>query len=295
MKLIHDEPLDSPRSLAAPRASSASSASRASRAFVPTMGALHDGHRALMREARSAVGPVGEVVVSIFVNPTQFGAGEDFDSYPRDLEGDLRVCENEGVDIVYAPSARGVYGDAHDRGGRVTVEPGPLGQVWEGAHRPGHFAGVLTVVNILLNQVRPSSAFFGEKDYQQLELVRRMCLDLSIDVQIVGVPTVRDHDGLALSSRNVNLDPDQRRAAAAVPRALDAAQRAAVDGSAAALEAVDMVFAEAGLTPDYRALCAPDLDRAPERGSARLLVAVPVGRTRLIDNCPVELGGAHVR
>jgi len=292
MKLIHDEPLDSPRSLAAPRASSAS---HASRAFVPTMGALHDGHRALIRQARGAVGPSGEVVVSIFVNPTQFGAGEDFDSYPRDLEGDLRICEDEGVDIVYAPSARGVYGEAADHANRITVDPGPLGREWEGAHRPGHFAGVLTVVSILLNQVRPSIAFFGEKDYQQLELVRRMCRDLSIDVQIVGVPTVRDHDGLALSSRNVNLDPDQRRAAAAIPRALEAGQHAAADGSAAVLEAVDAVFAEAGLTPDYRALCAPDLGRAPERGAARLLVAVPVGRTRLIDNCPLELGGAHVR
>ena len=289
MKLIHDEPLEGLREPGARRAS------RASRAFVPTMGALHDGHRALIRQARSAVGPTGEVVVSIFVNPTQFGAGEDFDSYPRDLEGDLRVCEDEGVDIVYAPSARGVYGGNDDHGERVTVDPGPLGRQWEGAHRPGHFAGVLTVVSILLNQVRPNIALFGEKDYQQLELVRRMCRDLSIDVRIVGVPTVRDDDGLALSSRNVNLDPDERRLAATIPRALEAGQRAAADGSAAVLEAVDAVFAEAGLTPDYRALCAPDLGRAPESGAARLLVAVPVGWTRLIDNCPVELGGTHVR
>jgi len=286
MKLIHDEPLEGLREPGAPRAS---------RAFVPTMGALHDGHRALIRQARGAVGPTGEVVVSIFVNPTQFGAGEDFDSYPRDLEGDLRVCEDEGVDIVYAPSARGVYGGNDDHGERVMVDPGPLGRQWEGAHRPGHFAGVLTVVSILLNQVRPNTALFGEKDYQQLELVRRMCRDLSIDVQIVGVPTVRDDDGLALSSRNINLDPDERRLAATIPRALQAGQRAAADGSVAVLEAMDTVFAEAGLTPDYRALCAPDLGRAPEQGAGRLLVAVRIGRTRLIDNCPVELGGVHGR
>jgi pantoate--beta-alanine ligase len=278
MKVIHDEPLE--------RAG-------VRRAFVPTMGALHDGHRALMREARNLVGPRGEVVVSIFVNPTQFAAGEDFDSYPRDLARDVRVCDEEGVDVVYAPSAQGVYGS--EQGSRITIDPGPLGQLWEGAHRPGHFAGVLTVVSILLHQVDPNVAVFGEKDYQQLELVRRMCRDLSYGVEIVGMPTVREVDGLALSSRNVNLDPDQRRLASAVPRALEAAQQAATGGVEAALAAVDTVLAEARLVADYRALCASDLGPTPERGTARLLVAVPVGRTRLIDNCTVDLGGDDVR
>jgi pantoate--beta-alanine ligase len=278
MKVIHDEPLER---------------ARVRRAFVPTMGALHDGHRALMREARNLVGPRGEVVVSIFVNPTQFAAGEDFDSYPRDLARDVRVCDEEGVDVVYAPSAQGVYGS--EQGSRITIDPGPLGQLWEGAHRPGHFAGVLTVVSILLHQVDPNVAVFGEKDYQQLELVRRMCRDLSYGVEIVGMPTVREVDGLALSSRNVNLDPDQRRLASAVPRALEAAQQAATGGAEAALAAVDTVLAEARLVADYRALCASDLGPTPERGTARLLVAVPVGRTRLIDNCTVDLGGDDVR
>lgn len=278
MKVIHDEPLER---------------ARVRRAFVPTMGALHDGHRALMREARNLVGPRGEVVVSIFVNPTQFAAGEDFDSYPRDLARDVRVCDEEGVDVVYAPSAQGVYGS--EQGSRITIDPGPLGQLWEGAHRPGHFAGVLTVVSILLHQVDPNVAVFGEKDYQQLELVRRMCRDLSYGVEIVGMPTVREVDGLALSSRNVNLDPDQRRLASAVPRALEAAQQAATGGVEAALAAVDTVLAEARLVADYRALCASDLGPTPERGTARLLVAVPVGRTRLIDNCTVDLGGDDVR
>lgn len=278
MKVIHDEPLER---------------ARVRRAFVPTMGALHDGHRALMREARNLVGPRGEVVVSIFVNPTQFAAGEDFDSYPRDLARDVRVCDEEGVDVVYAPSAQGVYGS--EQGSRITIDPGPLGQLWEGAHRPGHFAGVLTVVSILLHQVDPNVAVFGEKDYQQLELVRRMCQDLSYGVEIVGMPTVREVDGLALSSRNVNLDPDQRRLASAVPRALEAAQQAATGGAEAALAAVDTVLAEARLVADYRALCASDLGPTPERGTARLLVAVPVGRTRLIDNCTVDLGGDDVR
>ena len=278
MKVIHDEPLE--------RAG-------VRRAFVPTMGALHDGHRALMREARNLVGPRGEVVVSIFVNPTQFAAGEDFDSYPRDLARDVRVCDEEGVDVVYAPSAQGVYGS--EQGSRITIDPGPLGQLWEGAHRPGHFAGVLTVVSILLHQVDPNVAVFGEKDYQQLELVRRMCRDLSYGVEIVGMPTVREVDGLALSSRNVNLDPDQRRLASAVPRALEAAQQAATGGVEAALAAVDTVLVEARLVADYRALCASDLGPTPERGTARLLVAVPVGRTRLIDNCTVDLGGDDVR
>ena len=278
MKVIHDEPLER---------------ARVRRAFVPTMGALHDGHRALMREARNLVGPRGEVVVSIFVNPTQFAAGEDFDSYPRDLARDVRVCDEEGVDVVYAPSAQGVYGS--EQGSRITIDPGPLGQLWEGAHRPGHFAGVLTVVSILLHQVDPNVAVFGEKDYQQLELVRRMCQDLSYGVEIVGMPTVREVDGLALSSRNVNLDPDQRRLASAVPRALEAAQQVATGGAEAALAAVDTVLAEARLVADYRALCASDLGPTPERGTARLLVAVPVGRTRLIDNCTVDLGGDDVR
>lgn len=169
----------------------------ASVGFVPTMGALHDGHASLMRVARERVGD-GPVVVSIFVNPLQFGAGEDLDRYPRTLEADLEVCEREGVDVVFAPSVDEVYpgGDP-----QVTVAPGPLADVLEGATRPGHFGGVLTVVAKLFGLVKPDVAVFGEKDYQQLALIRRMSADLCLGVDVVGAPTQREPDGLALSSR----------------------------------------------------------------------------------------------
>ena len=253
------------------------------RAFVPTMGALHDGHRELMRVAREHVGPEGEVVVSVFVNPLQFGANEDFDQYPRTLEADGAVCEAEGVNILYVPTVGTIYGESPS----ITVNPGPLGEELEGATRPGHFAGMLTVVAILFNQVAPDFAMFGEKDYQQLELVRRMCRDLSFAVTVVGVPTVRESDGLALSSRNVYLSADDRRRAAAIPRALKAGSNAT---SVEQIRAAAMAeLNSAGLDIDYVEVRSKDLGPASSDGQARLLVAVHAGSTRLIDNGPVHV------
>lgn len=256
------------------------------RAFIPTMGALHEGHRVLMREARKHVGPGGEVIVSVFVNPTQFGANEDFDKYPRSLDADAQACAEEGVDIVYAPTVDEVYGDNPT----ITIDPGPLGSELEGRTRPGHFAGVLTVVSILLHQVDPDVAMFGEKDFQQLVLVRRMCTDLSFPVRIVGVETAREMDGVARSSRNVYLSQDQRRQAAAIPRALDAGVAAAQRGPEQARTAAVAELDAAGLSVDYVEVRDRDLGPAPESGEARLLIAVRAGTTRLIDNCRIDVG-----
>ncbi|MGY2873005.1 pantoate--beta-alanine ligase [Marmoricola sp. URHA0025 HA25] len=259
-------------------------------AFVPTMGALHEGHRSLMRRARAEAGPEGVVVVSVFVNPTQFGPGEDLDRYPRTLDADLEGCAAEGVDVVFTPSVDEMYPGGLD-GGRVTVEPGPLGEILEGAARPGHFAGVLTVVAKLFGLVRPDVAVFGEKDYQQLALIRRMSADLCLGVDVVGAATVREEDGLAMSSRNRYLDGDQRSEAVALSRALFAARQAAERGSEAALGAARAALRRTRLVDlDYLELTAPDLGPAPESGPARLLVAARVGSTRLIDNVELDLG-----
>ncbi|WP_299056519.1 pantoate--beta-alanine ligase [uncultured Nocardioides sp.] len=257
--------------------------------LVPTMGALHDGHADLMDHARTLAGPRGTVVVTVFVNPLQFGEGEDLDRYPRTLDADLATCAAHGVDAVLAPAVDEVY-----PGGRpqVTVHPGPLGDVLEGASRPGHFAGVLTVVAKLFGLVRPDVAVFGEKDFQQQTLVRRMSLDLALGVDVVTVPTRREPDGLALSSRNRYLDPDQRAAALALSTALRAAADAGHHGADAARRAALAVLdAEPGVELDYLALVAPDLSDAPGAGDARLLVAARVGTTRLIDTLPLTLGG----
>ena len=181
-------------------------------ALVPTMGALHEGHRTLVRAAKQRA---ATVVVSVFVNPTQFGPGEDFDRYPRTWDADLAALAEEGADVVFHPGVEEVY-PAGALG--VTVDPGPLGGVLEGAVRPGHFAGVLTVVAKLFGLVRPDVALFGEKDYQQLTLIRAMARELALGVEVVGVPTVREDDGLALSSRNRYLSPEQRAAAVALSR-----------------------------------------------------------------------------
>ncbi|TIC89390.1 pantoate--beta-alanine ligase [Nocardioides sp. GY 10113] len=259
--------------------------------FVPTMGALHEGHASLMRTARDRVGR-GPVVVSIFVNPLQFGAGEDLDRYPRTLDADLEVCGREGVDVVFAPAVTEVY-PSWPAQPQVTVAPGPLADVLEGRTRPGHFAGVLTVVAKLFGLVRPDVAVFGQKDYQQLALIRQMTADLCLGVEVVGAETCRDPDGLALSSRNRYLSADERASALALSRALCAAQGAAADGSEAARAAAVAVLAEAsGVDLDYLAVTAPDLgDLAPgATGEARVLVAARVGTTRLIDNLPLTLG-----
>ncbi|EUA16378.1 pantoate--beta-alanine ligase [Mycobacterium kansasii 662] len=256
--------------------------------LVPTMGALHDGHLALVRAAKRTPGSV--VVASIFVNPLQFGAGEDLDAYPRTLEDDVAQLRAEGVEIVFAPTAAAMYAD----GMRTTVQPGPLGADLEGSARPGHFAGVLTVVLKLLNIVRPDRAYFGEKDYQQLVLIRQMVADLNVDVQVVGVPTVRETDGLAMSSRNRYLDRAQREAAVALSAALTAGAHAAASAGASARAAVDAARAVLDATPgiavDYVELRDAGLGPAPASGSARLLVAARVGATRLLDNVEIQIG-----
>jgi pantoate--beta-alanine ligase len=191
--------------------------------LVPTMGALHDGHRALLRRARELAGPDGRVAVSIFVNPLQFGPNEDLDKYPRTLDADLMACEAEGVDLVFAPSA----GDMYPERQLVTVDPGPTGEILEGEFRPGFFHGVLTVVLKLFSLIRPDTAVFGQKDAQQLVLVRKMVSDLALGVEIEAVPTVRAADGLALSSRNKYLSPEERAVAPVLYRALAAGAAAA--------------------------------------------------------------------
>jgi pantoate--beta-alanine ligase len=252
-------------------------------ALVPTMGALHDGHRALLQAARAAA---NSVVVSIFVNPLQFGGGEDLDRYPRTFDADLELCAGEGVDLVFAPSTSQVYPEPP----MVTVSAGALGDVLEGAHRPGHFDGVLTVVLKLFQLVTPQLAFFGTKDAQQLVLIRRMVTDLDVPVQIVAVPTVREPDGLALSSRNRYLSPVDRRAALSLSRALRAGTDAATSGAAAPAvhtAAARVLGDEPALHVDYLALVDPDTlaDLSPAAtGPALLAVAARVGATRLIDN-----------
>lgn len=252
--------------------------------FVPTMGALHEGHLELVRRAKRTN---QIVVVSVFVNPLQFGAGEDLDSYPRTLDADVELLRGEGVALVFAPSAADMYPE----GPRTTVQPGPAGADLEGASRPTHFAGMLTVVAKLLQIVHPHEAFFGEKDYQQLTLIRQMVRDLNFDVRIVAVPTVRESDGLALSSRNRYLDPVQRELATTLSAALLAGARSGEAGADAVLEAAHAVLAAVPqIELDYLELRAADLGPAPESGNARLLIAARVGTTRLIDNAPVQLG-----
>lgn len=254
-------------------------------ALVPTMGALHAGHRQLIREAQVMQNTV--VVVSIFVNPLQFGPNEDLDKYPRRFEQDVQICREERVGLVFAPSAEDMY----PQGAEVTVHPGPLGDELEGASRPGHFAGVLTVVSKLFNIVQPTFAVFGQKDYQQLQLIHKMARDLNFPLDVVGVPTVREHDGLALSSRNAYLTEEQRHHAVTLSAALTAGAHVSAQGADAVLKAAHDVLAQ---TPevelDYLELRGPDLGPAPENGDARLLVAARVGATRLIDNIAVLLG-----
>ena len=255
--------------------------------LVPTMGALHDGHLALVRAARRVPGAV--VAVSIFVNPLQFGADEDLDAYPRTRDDDLSLLAAEGVELVFTPTSASMY----PNGRRTVVQPGPLGAQLEGAARPGHFSGVLTVVLKLLHIISPDRILFGEKDYQQLVLVRQLVTDLDLDVRVVGVPTVREADGLARSSRNRYLDPRQRDDAAALSAALLAGAAAAAHGAAAAVEAARSVLAAVpAVDIDYLVVRDPMLGPAPEHGPARLLVAARVGDTRLLDNVAVTIGSS---
>lgn len=259
-------------------------------AVVMTMGALHEGHATLVREARRRA---ASVLVTIFLNPLQFGPGEDLAKYPRTLDADLGLLAAEGVDLVFAPGPDVVYPDG-DPGVRVSA--GTLGTVLEGASRPGHFDGVLTVVAKLLHLTRAQLAYFGQKDAQQLLLIRRMVQDLDFGVEVVAVPTVREADGLAMSSRNTYLTPFDREVALSLPRALRAGERAAPEGASAVRRAArDVLAAEPGCRVDYLALVHPQtLEDVAEwyRGDALLAVAARVGSTRLIDNVPLVLGVA---
>ncbi|MGA9490282.1 MAG: pantoate--beta-alanine ligase [Mycobacterium sp.] len=253
--------------------------------LVPTMGALHDGHLALVRAAKRVPGSV--VVVSIFVNPLQFGADEDLDAYPRVVERDLALLRGEGVEIAFTPSGSAMYPD----GPRTTVYPGPLGSELEGAARPTHFAGMLTVVLKLLQIVAPDRVFFGEKDYQQLVLVRQMVADLNVDVRVVGVPIVRENDGLAMSSRNRYLSAAQRELAGILSAALLAGTHAAAAGADAALQAAGAVLsAVPAIDVDYLEVRDSLLGPAPATGAGRLLVAARLGKTRLLDNVAIDIG-----
>lgn len=251
--------------------------------LVPTMGALHAGHTSLIRAARAET---GLVVVSIFVNPTQFAPHEDFSRYPRPLEHDLAVCAREGVDLVFAPAAETVY----PRGYRTYVEVEGLQDVLDGASRPGHFRGVCTVVLKLFNVVGPDVAYFGQKDAQQVLLIRKMVQDLNVPVDVRVGPTVREPDGLALSSRNQYLDAEQRRQAVVLSQALRAASERVAAGERAAgviqKTLSDRIAATPGATLDYAAVVAADTLQPLDRlgGAVLLALAVKFGGTRLIDN-----------
>ena len=254
-------------------------------ALVPTMGALHAGHVALVEAARR---PGVKIVASIFVNPRQFGPNEDLARYPRREQADLRMLEAAGCDLVWLPTVEAMYPD----GFATTISVGGVSETFDGASRPGHFDGVATVVTKLFNQVRPDTAYFGEKDFQQLAVIRRMVADMDRMIDIVGVPTQRDDDGLALSSRNIYLDEDERAKAVALPRALGVAARSIgrgddVDGALADARAT---LIAAGFTIDYIALA--DAETLAENPGAdrprRLLAAARMGSTRLIDNIAIE-------
>jgi len=267
--------------------------------LIPTMGALHEGHRVLLRRGRQIAGSHGALVVSVFVNTLQFGAGEDLDRYPRTLSEDLAVCAEEGVDVVFAPSHEQMYPAEQ----MITVRPGAMGEVLEGTFRPGFFDGVLTVVLKLFNLVKPDVAIFGEKDAQQLAVVRRMVADVNLPVTIEPAGIVRDADGLAISSRDRYLSPAERDTALALSRALRAGVAAAGAGQEAVLAAAGAELAAASkadppLVTDYLALTDPaSFTPVAEgfAGQALLLVAATVGKTRLIDNMALEIAPRHPR
>lgn len=257
-------------------------------ATVMTMGALHEGHAELVRTAKKSA---DHVIVTIFLNPLQFAVGEDLSRYPQTLEDDLRLCAREGVSVVFAPTPDVVYPGGEPG---VRVSAGKLGEVLEGASRPGHFDGVLTVVAKLMHLVQPDFAFYGQKDAQQLLLIRRMARDLDFPVEVIAVPTVREADGLALSSRNTYLSPSDREVALSLSRALRAGADQVVNGPAAVRRAArDVLVREPLAQVDYLVLVHPEtLEQVPEwyRGPALLAVAAKVGTTRLIDNQPLEIG-----
>lgn len=266
---------------------------RPRRAVVMTMGALHEGHLALVRTARAHA---DQVVVTVFVNPLQFGPGEDLERYPRTLDADLRLLASAGADVVFAPAVDEVYQGEPV----VRVSAGALGERLEGAHRPGHFDGVLTVVLKLMHLVRPDVAVFGQKDAQQLAAVRAMVHDLDVGVEVLAVPTVRDTDGVALSSRNAYLDAGERVRARALVEAIRAATAAAEAGlpAPAVLAAATGVTASADVEVDYVSLVDPSTVlavAADHSGPALLVLAAHVGATRLIDNAVLHVTGEETR
>ncbi|HWC13029.1 MAG TPA: pantoate--beta-alanine ligase [Actinomycetota bacterium] len=253
--------------------------------FVPTMGALHAGHRSLLRHARAAT---DVVVLSVFVNPLQFGPREDFDAYPRTEKDDLSIAGAEGVDVVFLPSRDEMY----PPGAQTSLSPGELAEVLEGRDRPGHFAGVATVVAKLFNLVQPDVAFFGQKDAQQVAVVRRLVRDLSYPIEIVVCPTVRDAGGLAVSSRNAYLSAEERTQATAIYRALELGRDELARWDAEAVEKLMWeLLVDEGLQPSYAKVVDPDTFGPPSRdGPVLLAVAASIGDTRLIDNMLVERG-----
>ncbi|MFV0463380.1 MAG: pantoate--beta-alanine ligase [Nostocoides sp.] len=257
-------------------------------AVVMTMGALHDGHATLIRQARARA---ERVIVTIFLNPLQFGPKEDLSRYPRTFDEDMEICTREGVDVVFAPSPTVIYPEG-DPGVRVSA--GPLGAVLEGQSRPGHFDGMLTVVCKLMNLTSGTSFYYGQKDAQQLVLIRRMVRDLDLHAEVISVATVREPDGLAMSSRNMYLTPDDREVALSLSRALTAGAAMAAEGPSAVRRAARAVLVSEPLAlVDYLVLVHPHtLEGVPEwyRGEALLAVAARVGTTRLIDNMPVVVG-----
>jgi pantoate--beta-alanine ligase len=259
--------------------------------LVPTMGALHEGHLSLVRASRERC---DVTVVSIFVNPTQFGEGEDFEAYPRDLDADAALLEGAGVDVIFTPSVAEMY----PAGAVTRVDPGTLGTIWCGASRPGHFVGVATVVTKLLSIVGPDVAFFGEKDFQQLQVLRRVVADLDLPVEIVGCPIVREADGLALSSRNRYLTTEQRTHALVLSRALARAAARAADGETDAVSIAEELASTISSEPEVILDYATVADAATLQPIAvleregRALVAARVGKARLIDNVALHPSAA---
>lgn len=267
------------------------------RAAVYTMGALHDGHLELVRQAKHHVSAhTGEhpyVVASIFVNPTQFNNPDDLERYPRTLEHDLEMLSSIGVDAVFVPSVEQMYPDG--AANVIAVEPGPLGDVLEGEGRPGHFRGVLTVVNKLFNITAPNYAMFGEKDFQQLTLIARMACELNMSIDVVGVPTVRDDDGLAMSSRNRRLDESARAIASHIPAALMIVKNCVAEGIGVeeSLNRAKHYLSEwSEIAIHYLVVTSNELQSAPQHGAARVLVAAEINGIRLIDNMAIEIKGA---
>ncbi len=259
---------------------------------VFTMGALHDGHKELINQARQYISEKlsgnGNVVVSIFVNPTQFNNSADLEKYPRDLDADLAICNESGVDLVFAPSTQEMYPTGENQ---IKISQPPMASILEGQSRPGHFVGMLTVVNKLLNITNPVATFFGEKDFQQLVFVQQMVAQLNIPVEVIGVPTVRDEDGLALSSRNRRLSESQRQIACQIPATLSLIKHSISEGNSftkAKEIGLEYIANFTEIKLDYLEILNQRLEVPNEQESARALIAVQIGEIRLIDNMTVK-------